>query len=170
MSALLPVALSVLLFTLPVSSALAQGTPDTPGGEHNAQPLSRHRTRFTFGQPGRAGQVQKTIHIFALDSMRFKPSTVRVRPGETVRFIVTDAGRIRHEFVIGDKQEQLEHDQEMRAMPNMPMHDPNGISLAPGQTKTLIWKFADTPGRVEYACHEPGHFAAGMIGRIYVGR
>ncbi len=167
MNTLLPIVLSAVLFTLPVSSALAQGTPAMSAVERGAQP-SRHRVRFSFGQPGSAGQVQKTIHIAALDSMRFNPSTVHVRPGETVRFIVTDVGRIRHEFVIGDKQEQLEHEQEMHAMPGMPMHDPNGISLAPGQTKSLIWKFSDTPGVVEYACHEPGHFAAGMIGRIYV--
>lgn len=163
MKTLLSIVLSAVLFSLPMSSALAQGTPDMPGMQRVA-----HRVTFTFGEPGRADQVQKTIHIAALDTMRFNPAAAYVRPGETVRFVVTDMGRIRHEFVIGNKQEQLEHEQEMHAVPGMPMHDPNGISLAPGQTKSLIWTFADTPGVVEYACHEPGHFAAGMIGRIYV--
>ena len=169
MNTLLRITLCVVLFGFTLPSALAQGMPDMPGMEHGAHAPS-HEDKFTFGRPGKAGQVQKTIRITALDSMRFSPSTVQVRPGETVRFIVTNAGKVRHEFVIGDKREQIEHEKEMRAMPNMPMHDPNGISLAPGQTKTLIWQFADTPGVVEYACHEPGHFAAGMIGKIYVGK
>lgn len=167
MAALLRTVLSAILITLPISQARAQGAQDKPRGERSTHPV-RHRATFIFGRPGNADQVGTTVHIAALDTMRFKPSTVHVRPGETVRFIVTDVGKTPHEFVIGDRQEQLEHEQEMQAMPGMPRHDPNAISLAPGQTKTLIWKFSNTPGVVEYACHEPGHFAAGMIGRIYV--
>lgn len=169
MNTLSRIALCAALLGSAMPLALAQGMPDMPGMEHGTH-ASPHEDKFTFGRPGKAGQVQKTIHITALDSMRFRPSTVQVHPGETVRFIVTNAGKLRHEFVIGDRREQTEHEKEMRAMPNMPMHDPNGISLAPGQTKTLIWQFAGTPGVVEYACHEPGHFAAGMIGRVYVGK
>ena len=124
---------------------------------------------FSFGQPGKADRISRTIRIAATDIMRFNPSVIYVHPGETVRFIVTNTGNLRHEFVIGDKKEQIEHEKEMAKMAGMVMPDEaNGISLAPGQTKTLIWQFPAKPGVVEYACHQPGHFAAGMIGKVYV--
>jgi len=91
-----------------------------------------------------------------------------VRVGETVRFTVTNVGKIRHEFVIGDAAEQREHTKEMAEMPDMAMTDEaNGVSLAPGETKSIVWQFAG-PGTVELACHVPGHYEAGMVSRIIV--
>ena len=124
---------------------------------------------FSFGQPGKADRIQRTIRISATDSIRFTPSVINIRPGETVRFVVTNTGKVQHEFVIGNKKEQIEHEKEMAKMVGMVMPDEaNGISLAAGQTKTLIWQFPAKPGVVEYACHQPGHFVVGMIGKIYV--
>lgn len=146
------------------SHADASSTPESnrAEGAHDQAP-------FAFGRPGDPAKVDRAIRIKALDSFRYDKSKLTVRAGETVRFIVTNAGKIRHEFVLGDAAEQREHEQEMRDMPaGMVMPDEaNGISLAPGQTKSIVWQFAG-PGTVECACHEPGHFEAGMIGRIIV--
>ncbi len=76
---------------------------------------------FTFGQPGDAKKVDRTIRIKALDTMRYDVRKLSVRAGETVRFIVTNTGRIRHEFMIGDATAQHEHEQEMQSMPGMVM-------------------------------------------------
>ena len=123
---------------------------------------------FPFGHPGTAAGVDRTVRIAALDSMRFAPATLQVRAGETVRFIVTDQGQLIHEFVLGDRREQAEHEREMQRMGGMVMADEaNGVTLRPGQTKTLIWTFGKA-GEVEYACHQPGHYAAGMVGKILV--
>lgn len=123
---------------------------------------------FSFGHPGVAAKVDRTVKITALDTMRFVPATVRVKPGETVRFVVTDEGHLVHEFILGDRREQAEHEREMQRMGGMAMPDEaNGVTLQPGQTKTLIWTFGKA-GVVEYACHEPGHYAAGMVGKILV--
>ena len=121
----------------------------------------------TFGHPGKAAQVNRTIKITALD-IRFDKIRLHVRAGETVRFIVTNNGQLTHEFIIGDAREQAEHEKEMQQMAGMDMPDePNGITLKPGQTKSLIWTF-NQKGEIEFACHVPGHFAAGMIGEIFV--
>ncbi|MHB8535060.1 MAG: cupredoxin domain-containing protein [Sulfuricaulis sp.] len=145
----------------------AHGMPVMPGKNHAAGG-ARDRGSFAFGRPGDAKKVDRTIRIEALDTMRYDQHKLAVRAGETVRFVVTNTGRIRHEFVIGDAAKQHEHEMEMRVMPGMPMHDDaNGIGLAPGETKSIVWQFAK-PGTVEFACHEPGHFQAGMIGRIAV--
>lgn len=123
---------------------------------------------FPFGHPGTAAKVDRTVKISALDAMRFTPATLRVRAGETVRFVVTNKGQLVHEFILGDRREQAEHEREMQRMGGMVMADEaNGITLRPGQTKTLIWTFGKA-GEVEYACHQPGHYAAGMVGKIFL--
>lgn len=122
-----------------------------------------------FGHPGKTAQVDRTIRITAMD-IRFDKTRLHVRAGETVRFIVTNKGQLTHEFIIGDTREQTEHEQEMQKMAGMDMPDePNGITLKPGQTKTLIWTFG-LEGEVEFACHVSGHYAAGMVGRISVNQ
>ncbi|MHB8348414.1 MAG: cupredoxin domain-containing protein [Acidiferrobacterales bacterium] len=153
------------------------GTPAISGQDMSQMPgmTSRangahNRGSFTFGRPGDPGKVDRTFQIKALDTMRYNQSEFTVRAGETVRFIVTNAGKMRHEFVIGDAAEQREHAKEMAAMPGMAMPDEaNGISLAPGETKSIVWQFA-RPGTVELACHEPGHYEAGMVSRVIVSK
>ena len=120
------------------------------------------------GRPGTENQVDRTVKVAVFDAMRYKPQSLTVKPGETIRFVVTNAGKIRHEFVIATAEEQREHDAMMRKMPNMVHHDPNALTLAPGDTKTLSWQFGQ-PGTVQFACHVPGHYQAGMIGKVTVG-
>ena len=121
-----------------------------------------------FGHPGPGSGPVQVIHIRALDTLRFDPSRIIVTRGETVKFVVTNAGKLAHEFVIGDSAEQAAHEKEMQAGSGMSMrHDVNGISLPPGQTRDLVWTFT-RDGTVEYACHIPGHFAAGMVGKIII--
>lgn len=123
---------------------------------------------FAYGHPGVGSGSTRVIHIEALDDLRFRPSRVRVAPGTTVKFVVTNMGRLEHEFVLGDAAVQATHAREMRAMPGMPMSpDANAVALPPGQTRTLVWTFTRA-GTVEYACHVPGHFKAGMVGQIFI--
>lgn len=50
----------------------------------------------------------------------------------------------------------------------MMMHDdPNTLSLEPGETGELTWRFTGS-GEVLYGCHQPGHYAGGMVGSIDV--
>lgn len=129
---------------------------------------------FSFGRPAPAAAATRVIEIRATDAMRFEPVAITVQPGEIVRFDVTNAGTTRHEFVLGDMKEQREHEREMKEMEKTPgagmQDDANGISLASGQTKFITWRFPSKPGTVYFACHEPGHFAAGMLGVIRVGK
>ena len=121
----------------------------------------------TLTAPEKTKPNERIIRITASD-IRFDKIQLSARVGETVRFIVTNKGRLAHEFTIGDAKEQAEHEKEMRRMDGMVMPDePNAISLKPGETKTLIWTFGAKPV-VEFACHAPGHYEAEMVGKIYV--
>ena len=117
--------------------------------------------------PEKTKPNERIIRITALD-IRFDKTQLSARSGETVRFIVTNKGRLTHEFTIGDAKEQAEHEKEMQRMDGKVMPDePNAMTLKPGETKTLIWTFGPKQV-VEFACHVPGHYAAGMMGKISV--
>ena len=141
---------------------------------------------FPYGHPGEAQSVNRVIDIKAED-ITYEPNAITVKMGEIVKFVVTNTGKLPHEFVLGDKAEQAKHEKEMQAMQNMSMqgmdmknmgsmsmqgmnamdNDPNGIMLKPGETRVLIWTFT-RPGTIEYACYVPGHYAAGMVGTITI--
>jgi uncharacterized cupredoxin-like copper-binding protein len=45
--------------------------------------------------------------------------------------------------------------------------DPNAQSIEPGKQKDILWKFSK-PGTFEFACLIPGHYEAGMHGKVVV--
>ncbi len=121
---------------------------------------------FWFGHPGEASKVKRTIALSATD-IKFTPTQITVAAGETVKFEIANDGKLDHEFVLGSAEEQVEHDKEMATMAGMTMTHINGVSVAPGRTGTLIWTFTKA-GTLQYACHVPGHYAAGMVGQLTI--
>ena len=119
------------------------------------------------GAPGMARNVSRTIHVKMLDSMRFEPSSFKVKSGETVKFVVSNAGQLPHEFGIGTAEEQNAHAEMMLADPEMKHGDGGVITVQPGKVGTLIWRFGKA-GDYEVGCQVPGHYPAGMKARIVV--
>ena len=111
--------------------------------------------------------MSRVIEVQAADNMRYAPAAITVRRGETVKFVVKNTGKLPHEFVLGNAQSLKEHAETMRRYPDMEHDDPNMAKVAPGGTGNLIWKFTRA-GTVEFACLIPGHYEAGMKGRIRV--
>lgn len=122
----------------------------------------------TVGEPADASEATRSVEVEAFD-IAFDPESITLEAGEVVTFVVTNTGEAVHEFTLGDSAMQQEHAEEMAEMGSDMAHDePYSVSLQPGETKELTWRFADG-GTVEYACHEPGHYEAGMRGEISVG-
>lgn len=119
------------------------------------------------GRPGDPAKASRTLKVTALDTMRFEPGKLVVGSGETVRIEMTNAGKVPHELTIGERKVQLEHERMMQNMPGMKHDDPGSVTLAPGETKTIVWQFGE-PGTVEFGCHVPGHDPAGMISTVEV--
>lgn len=122
------------------------------------------------GEPGKPNEVNRTIRITASDEMRFAPSSLEVKDGETIRFIVTNKGELAHDFTIGTPKMQKAHQKEMEEMMQddghkMEHNDPNALFLQPGETKELVWKFKKT-AKLEIGCNVPGHYQAGMKGEV----
>lgn len=121
-----------------------------------------HHGPTLAGRPGTEAEVNRVIKVEANDSMRFVHEPIKVASGETIKFEITNTGKIKHEFSIGTKDEHKAHSKMMMANPDM-FHGPGGasITLEPGKTETLIWHFEEA-WEVQAACNMPGHYQAGM--------
>src|SRR3546814_18246315 len=75
--------------------ALAAGSH---GSEHGSNHSGGHETAAPIGKAGNASKVSRTIDVVMTDAMRFTPDRIDVKAGETVRFRVTNSGKIRHEI------------------------------------------------------------------------
>ncbi|GLU32480.1 hypothetical protein WKR88_28640 [Trinickia caryophylli] len=149
-------AATLAALALALSAALATPTAQADAGH-----------RFPFGSTADARAVTRTIHVQANDQMQLVFDSDDIRRGDVVAFVVRNTGSAPHEFGVADEAGQAAHQQEMMAMPGMQHDDPNVVSLAPGETKTLIWRFADVRDpRLVFACNVPGHYQAGMFKRV----
>jgi uncharacterized cupredoxin-like copper-binding protein len=90
-----------------------------------------------------------------------------VRKGEVVRFVLKNAGALRHEIVIDSVENNARHKAEMEKSPDLEHEEPNGRHVEPKQSAELIWRFTKA-GTFEYACLIPGHYESGMKGIIVV--
>jgi uncharacterized cupredoxin-like copper-binding protein len=107
------------------------------------------------------------IDVTLTDALRIEPASMQVAVGEPVTFVVTNAGVLPHEFVVGDEAVQQEHETTMQGMGSMTHDEPNAIGLEPGETKELTMTFSE-PGETLAGCHIPGHYPAGMWATITV--
>lgn len=167
---------SALVLTATAASAQTPTTPvhadSMPAMQMDNTTSHHHDTtaQFAFGAPAQAGKATRTI-LIKMGDVTFDPPTVAVRPGEVVRFVITNTSSIDHEFTLGDAATEEDHRKEMADMmdrgESMAHDDPNAITVKSGQTRELTWKFRQG-GQVEYDCNIPGHYEAGMSGLITV--
>ncbi len=121
-----------------------------------------------FGREGHPAKATRTVKVDMSDKMRFTPSELLIKAGETVSFEVKNSGKTMHEMVLGSMQDLKEHAELMRKHPGMEHDEPYMAHVAPGKTERIVWQFTQ-PGEFHYGCLIPGHLEAGMIGKIVVG-
>ncbi|KRH98549.1 plastocyanin/azurin family copper-binding protein [Curvibacter sp. PAE-UM] len=148
--------------------AIALSSSAFAGGNH-AGGHGHDDEETAIGKPGVAARVNRTITIEMNDSMRYTPADVQVKQGETVRFVVKNVGKVKHELSLGTQQELMEHLEQMKKFPDMEHDEPSKVTLAPGKQGEIIWQFTKA-GTVNFACLMPGHYEAGMKGAVKVSR
>ena len=103
-------------------------------------------------------EAPRLVHVNMTDRLAFSPGAIQARSGETIRFVLTNSGKVTHEFAVGPAA-KVNADQV------------DGVTvleadeIVAGMTKTVDYTF-DGPGPYGFACHEPGHFEAGMTGTV----
>lgn len=142
--------------------------PDAHANAQHGHAATAAPTEQTpFGIAGDARKVQRTITLRMGDDMRFAPSHITVKRGETVRLRVLNQGQVMHEIVLGTPGSLSEHAQMMQQHPGMDHDAPHMAHVAPGQKGELVWQF-NRAGEFDFACLVAGHFEAGMKGTITV--
>ena len=134
---------------------------------HAAGSHSGGHADTAIGEPGQAERVTRTVRIDMTDAMLFSPPRVTARRGQTIRFIVSNSGKLKHELVLGTRKDLRDHAELMKKFPEMEHAEPNMVTLAPGQTGEVIWRFTRA-GQIDFACLQPGHYDAGMKGFVKV--
>lgn len=133
-----------------------------------ADPGHGHGTQ-SFGRPGKMQQATRTVEVSMSDEMRFTPSKITVKRGETVKFIVKNVGEMKHEMMLGTKKSLPEHAAVMQKFPDMQHEEPSAVTVEPGKTGQIVWQFT-SDGEFMFGCLMPGHYEAGMVGSLQVQR
>ncbi|HSC94433.1 MAG TPA: cupredoxin family protein [Burkholderiales bacterium] len=157
------IAYSLLATAAMTGTAWGHGSANHNAGKKPARAVEE----TAFGRAGDAKRVSRTIRIEGRDDMRYTPSEIRVRQGETIRFVVANRGKMLHETVLGTRKELDAHYELMKKFPDMEHDEPHMVHLKPGRTGEMIWQFTKA-GEFYFACLMPGHYDAGMMGTIVV--
>lgn len=120
-----------------------------------------------FGRTGDPKKVARTVRIGGTDDMKYTPNMIKVKQGETIRFVVTNKGELMHETVLGTMAELKEHAEWMKKFPTMEHEEPYMTHIGPGESGEIVWQFTNA-GEFYFACLIAGHFEAGMIGKVVV--
>lgn len=161
--------LPLLLASGAVLAAPGHGKGHHTGGHHDHGPATSGYDGHAaaLGEPGDPKAAARVVQVIMRDTMRFEPATVTVKKGETIRFVVKNAGQLKHEMTLGTMAELLEHAEVMQRFPDMEHDDPNAVTVAPGESREILWKFTKA-GSFDFGCLIPGHLQGGMKGRIIV--
>jgi len=92
------------------------------------------------------------------DTLKFMPDNLPVAKGETIRFVFTNTGQVTHEFQVGPA-DMVEAD-KVDGVLNVEKDE-----ILAGHSYSLDYTF-DGSGPYAFACHEPGHYEAGMKGTV----
>ncbi len=154
----------VAVAALASTGGMAHEEHHHPAGHGNAPAAMKQQP---FGEPGDAQRVTRTVAVSMDDTMRFVPDRVRVKRGETIRFKVTNHGKLVHEMVLGTPASLQEHAAAMCNHADMHHESANMAHVAPGATEDIVWKLS-RGGEFGFGCLVPGHLEAGMVGKVSV--
>jgi uncharacterized cupredoxin-like copper-binding protein len=171
-SAIIPVVtLRTLELGAPRHFAPVQGPPTICVGARLYAHEGEEQRRTLLG--GRAGRSQEAVprrgnhDAGKLQQDVLHPNALEVKRGEQIKFVITNAGLLAHEFILADTADNLKHAALMKKYPDMEHDDPNGKTVQPGAKAEMLWRFTKT-GTFEFSCLIPGHREAGMVGTVTV--
>ena len=140
-----------------------------------------------IGEKGDPNKIDRVVNIKMYDNY-YEPNIIKIKKGETIKFVVENLGDLVHEYNIGTKEMHIKHQPEMQKlidheillvdkidkvkMKKMSKMDhslghshANSIMLEPKKTGEIIWKFTKDIN-LEMACNIPGHYETGMVGNF----
>jgi uncharacterized cupredoxin-like copper-binding protein len=151
-----------------VTACFLAGGAWAHGDKPHAAKIDYSKTEeLPFGRAADPKKANRIIRVNMSDEMRFTPAELTVKQGEVVRFVVANKGKVMHEMVLGSMDDLKKHAEMMRKHPEMEHDEPHMAHVAPGKTGEMGWQFTKA-GEFYYGCLIPGHFEAGMVGKLIV--
>ncbi len=148
----------------PTPSAAPTAVPTSaPTPPPTAAPVATTAPTATVGPSAALGFTPGTktkpriVAITADDGLAFFPNVIPAAQGETVTFKIHNVGKATHEFMLGPADDAFA---DADGTPELE-------DIGAGETKSLTYTFTG-PGPYAFACHEAGHFEAGMLGYVIV--
>jgi uncharacterized cupredoxin-like copper-binding protein len=98
-----------------------------------------------------------------LSDFKFESSMTNFKVGVPYHFVLKNVGQVPHEIMIMAPMEETP-DMDMEEMDSMALAHVEADDLPAGATATMDYTFTQAAGtgELEFACHVPGHYAAGM--------
>jgi uncharacterized cupredoxin-like copper-binding protein len=150
---------------LAASTGTALGHGEKP---HAGKGIDYSKAEQTpFGRAADPRKAKRTVRIEMTDQMRFQPAEITVKRGEVVRFVPVNKGKVMHEMVLGTADELQKHAELMKKHPGMEHDEPHMAHVPPGEQGVMGWQFTKA-GEFFFGCLIPGHFEAGMVGKVTV--
>ncbi|MDP1713320.1 MAG: hypothetical protein Q8L41_01120 [Anaerolineales bacterium] len=112
------------------------------------------------------GQKTNDVKI-TLTEFGFESSITDFKAGVPYHFVVTNAGSVEHEIMIMAplQESQMGMAMDMEALDETALAMIEADELTPGATASFDYTFTEPApaGSLEFACHTPGHYEAGMM-------
>jgi uncharacterized cupredoxin-like copper-binding protein len=127
-------------------------------------------TSYSAGEPGDPKKPFRVVEVKMHEGdgkMGYTPENLTVKRGEQIKFVITNGGELKHEFILASEKDNLKHAELMKKYPEMEHDDPNAKNLEPKAKNEILWRFSKR-GTFEYSCLIPGHREAGMTGKVTV--
>lgn len=150
-----------------LACGMAMGAVAHEGTPRAKASASVRKEQKPWGIAADPAAARRTVEITMSDTMRFTPDLIEVRQGEVVKLLVRNRGALLHEIVLGTKKELEAHAALMAKFPGMEHDEPYMAHVRSGAKGELVWNF-NRAGEFDFACLIPGHYQAGMVGRIKV--
>lgn len=112
-------------------------------------------------QPAETTEVKITLTEFGIES-----NVTEFKAGVPYHFTVTNAGTVEHEFMVMPplQEDSMGMAMDMGVLDEMALAMVPASDLSAGATATFEYTFTEAApaGTLEFSCHTPGHYEAGM--------
>ncbi|MGH2626873.1 MAG: cupredoxin domain-containing protein [Anaerolineales bacterium] len=109
------------------------------------------------------GRPSASFNVVMTD-FAFGPATYTVVAGSEITLTLTNQGAVAHNWVMllpgSEITSPFDEDDEPKVLWR--------AHVLVGETETFVLAAPETPGEYPIVCTEPGHFEAGMVGRLTV--
>ena len=113
---------------------------------------------------GCAGGAAKTRHTVIMTDFSYTPNEIRVPAGEQITLEISNSGAVVHNFIIVKSGADIGADFDAADEAGVYWK----IEVLPGGSQTTAFTAPSEPGEYPIVCSTPGHFLAGMTGKLTV--